>query len=549
MAVIHWLRAHMSTNSDTRLLLQAQLPFVAALTGIVVFLGVTNWDILVSADVLVALGIVAAATIIALLVPWRRFAHQWLISVTVLDMVAIAIIRDATTGVLQGVGILILFPVIWLAYGFSVRVFILAIIGALFLVLFPFIRSGSLPQTTFDWGNVIIIPLTVTLISVSVHIAARQLRSQQGELLDTATELRQTASTLEDRQVTIEAVVDNVDAGVMVFSPDDKVILVNQPARDILAKSGVGADTPSDAPLDVFESDGSTLFHIDQETFAQTLRENDMVDRLLVVGETGGDQTALSTTSRNIHKESGELVGTVVVAHDVSEFVEAAHSRDEFLQTMSHELRTPLTSILGYLEVIADTIDADNVGIASELDVIKRNSDRLNALINALMSVSRPRPVLITPTDLRQVIDESVAASAKNAARARVDVSYEATTPVVAECDETQIRQVVDNLISNAIKYTPPTGSVAVSLLVEDESAVLTVADTGTGIPASEHELVFDRFYRGQTAREQAVQGVGIGLTIVKEAVTAHGGTVSIVSGEGDGTAVTVSIPLVHTTS
>jgi signal transduction histidine kinase len=549
MAVPRWLRARISNDSESLLLLQAQIPFVAALAGITVFLSLATPAVVTRPDVLVALGIVVVATVSTFTVPWRRFPHQWLISVAVLDVIAIAIIRDATTGVLQGVGILIVFPVLWLAYGFSQRVLVLALIGSLFLVAFPFIRAGVPPRSTFDWGNLLVVPLTVTLIAIAVHIAARQLRSQQGQLHDTATELRQTASTLEDRQVTIEAVVDNVDAGVMVFDTDDKVILVNQPARDILTKSGVTANSATDAELHVFESDGTTVFHIDQDTFAQTLRENDMVDRLLVVGESGGDQTALSTTSRNIHKESGELVGTVVVAHDVSEFVEAAHSRDEFLQTMSHELRTPLTSILGYLEVIADTIDVDNVGIASELDVIKRNSDRLNALISALMSVSRPRPVLITPTDLKQVIAESVAASATNAARAQVDVRHDDIPTVVAECDETQIRQVVDNLISNAIKYTPATGSIAVSLAVEKTNAVLTVTDTGTGIPTAEQGHVFDRFYRGRVARAQAIQGVGIGLTIVKEAVTAHGGTVSIASREGDGTAVTVSIPLVHATS
>jgi signal transduction histidine kinase len=142
------------------------------------------------------------------------------------------------------------------------------------------------------------------------------------------------------------------------------------------------------------------------------------------------------------------------------------------------------------------------------------------------------------------VVTDALAASQLAARRGRVEIRHEHIPSVTAECDPARVRQVVDNLISNAIKYTPAGGTVTVSLAHDDDDAVFTVSDSGFGITDDEKPLVFDRFFRGRIAQEQAVQGVGIGLTIVKEAAEAHGGTVAIDSTVGTGTTVTVRLPL-----
>lgn len=532
MPVLRWLRARISSNRDSRLLLQAQLPFVGAIGGIGLFLLLTNSAVFYRPDTALAFLITLLSTIAALFVPWRRLAPQWLIVVAMLDVATVAILRDATTNVLQGVGILIVFPVLWLAYGFTWRVLIFALLGSLLVVGYPFIRSGSLPQNADDWGNVVVVPTTVFFIAVAVHIAAMQLRASREKS--------------GDRKVTLEAVTDSIDASVMIFDSDDHAILMNQSARDLVEKSGYTGDAADDDDLAVFESDGVTPFAVDTSHMTGAIGDDDMVDKLLVVGEADNEPTSISATSRNILRGNGELVGTVIVAQDVSAFVGAAHDREQFLQTMSHELRTPLTSILGYLEVIADTIDADNVGIATELDVIKRNSDRLNALISALLTVSTdPRPMALETVDLSVLINDAVGAFERNAAQAKVSITGTDLAHVTAECDSERMSQIVNNLISNAIKYTPPSGTVTVALTRSVDDALLVVSDSGQGIDSGEQLLVFDRFFRGRAARQQAVQGVGVGLTIVKSAAEAHGGSVDFSSKPGVGTTVSVRIPLV----
>ena len=539
MPVIRWLRAHISSNRDSRLLLQAQLPFVGAVGGIALFLLLTDRSLFFRTEIAVAFLITAVSTVAALFVPWRLIAPQWLILVALLDVVTVAILRDATDGVLQGVGILIVFPVLWLAYGFTWRVLVIALLGSLLVVFYPFIRAGALPQNAGDWGNVVVVPTTVFFMAIAVHIAAVQLKAHQRQL-------RASQATSGDRKVTLEAVTDSIDASVMIFDTDDHPILLNQSARDLIAKSGYTGDAADDGELAVYESDGTTPYALDTAHMSGGIRTDDVVDKLLVVGEADDDPTAISATSRTIVRDNGDLVGTVIVAQDVSAFVNAAHDREQFLQTMSHELRTPLTSILGYLEVIADTIDADNVGIASELDVIKRNSDRLNALISALLTVSaEPRPMSLRNTDLMALVEESVATFERNAELAKVSIETDELDLVTAECDVERVQQIVNNLISNAIKYTPPSGTVRVALSRAGDDAVLEVSDSGQGIDSGEQPLVFDQFFRGRAARQQAVQGVGVGLTIVKSAAEAHGGSVHLSSEPGVGTTVKVRIPLV----
>jgi len=252
----------------------------------------------------------------------------------------------------------------------------------------------------------------------------------------------------------------------------------------------------------------------------------------------------LAVTRREEH--DGSVAGYVVVATDVTAEREAARLQDEFVSLVSHELRTPLTSVLGYLELLTDGTDPLTDEQREYLTVIDRNARRQLRLVGDLLlsaQVDAGR-FAITPqrTDLADVVTASVtsATPAAEGARVRLESSIEAS-PVVA--DPVRLAQALDNLVSNAIKFTPAGGTIRVAVAPYGEGARITVADTGIGIPPDELESLTTRFFRASTATRRAIPGVGLGLSITKAVVDAHGGTLSITSQVGEGTTFTIDLP------
>jgi signal transduction histidine kinase len=215
--------------------------------------------------------------------------------------------------------------------------------------------------------------------------------------------------------------------------------------------------------------------------------------------------------------------------------------KDQFVATVSHELRTPLTSIQGYLEMMLD-------GETGELDdeqrafigIAGRNSDRLRRLVDDLLLVSELDAGGLAFTfgdvDLRAVLRESVESAQPGAEAGGIDLELAPGEPIPLVGDAFRLTQMVDNVISNALKFTPRGGHISVRAADTSGGAVLEVQDTGIGIAADEQRHVFERFFRARAADEGAVQGSGLGLAITKAIVAAHGATCEIVSREGFGT-------------
>jgi len=229
----------------------------------------------------------------------------------------------------------------------------------------------------------------------------------------------------------------------------------------------------------------------------------------------------------------------------VTDLANAIEIREEYLATVSHELRTPLTSIVGYLDLIDDGFDVDALGFGKEFRTIQRSAAQMLTLIRDLLSTSsRELALRIEPVDVSALLAQSVTTfrPAVDAAHQTLQLEMPSGT-VLGHLDAARIKQVVDNLISNAAKYTPEGGAITVRLENEDDFIVIGVSDNGRGISKSDQSRLFDRFFRARDAREAAIQGVGIGLTIVKTIVDAHGGTVTVASEPGLGSTFTVRLP------
>jgi PAS domain S-box-containing protein len=225
--------------------------------------------------------------------------------------------------------------------------------------------------------------------------------------------------------------------------------------------------------------------------------------------------------------------------------------RREVVSTVSHEVRTPLTSITGYLELLSDgSAGPLTEQQASMLEVIGRNTARLQGLVDDLLLLSRAeRAPRIRPSAVEVRLDEVVRSEVESlrplaAQRGqRLDLRDEAT-PIVVLGDREQLDRAVANLLSNATKYTREGGEISVSLATAAGRAVLRIADTGIGIPESEQDRLFDRFFRASTAAESGAPGTGLGLAIVKSLVELNGGRVDVESEPGRGSVFTIDLPL-----
>ena len=222
--------------------------------------------------------------------------------------------------------------------------------------------------------------------------------------------------------------------------------------------------------------------------------------------------------------------------------------KDEFVALVSHELRTPLTSIRGYLELVLEG-EGGQLTDAQErfLRVVDRNAERLQRLVGDLLFIAQldagRLSLSLGEVDLAEIAAESVEAARPAAGEKGVELVLDLGTPAPLSADGARLGQLLDNLVSNAVKFTPAGGRVDVRIAARAGGAELVVADTGIGIRADEQERLFERFFRSRGATEAAIQGTGLGLAISKAIVEAHGGDIAVTSVEGHGTTFTIHLP------
>jgi signal transduction histidine kinase len=221
--------------------------------------------------------------------------------------------------------------------------------------------------------------------------------------------------------------------------------------------------------------------------------------------------------------------------------------KDEFVALVSHELRTPLTSIQGYTEILLeDTLVEEQRGF---LNVIGRNSNRLMCLVDDLLLIAEIEggKLALELVELRidELIDDAAATARPLATEKGIDLQIDAATDLRILGDRSRLGQVLDNLVSNAIKFTPTGGTVRLTSSSEAGNAVVEVTDSGIGIPLAEQAQMFGRFFRSSSARAAEIPGTGLGLAITRGIVESHGGAIGFESEEGVGTTFRVSLPLV----
>jgi signal transduction histidine kinase len=222
--------------------------------------------------------------------------------------------------------------------------------------------------------------------------------------------------------------------------------------------------------------------------------------------------------------------------------------KDELIGLISHDLRTPLTSILGYVELLeADLLGPLTDEQRSGLEIVSRSSQRLLKLVNDLLFVARLQveglTLRVERVNLAAIIRGTIDSLRPRADAKKIDLSIDTPAQASLDGDPDRLAQLLDNLVSNAIKFTPEAGSVRVHLTRDSTNLHLDVADTGIGIPAADQPHLFDRFYRSSNAIAQQIPGTGLGLHITQAIVTAHHGHIRVNSQEGHGTTFHIDLP------
>ncbi|MBF2638167.1 PAS domain-containing protein [Listeria welshimeri] len=387
------------------------------------------------------------------------------------------------------------------------------------------------------------------IIEVSTDLANHKYDSRihgkvSGELQDLSISVNMLAESLEKQMFEIKqneqrlnAIVQNLVSGVMLINVDKQVIMTNRTMYQILGESEI-TGKPFYEVIKSF-----ALSQLIETTFeTKTMQQKEII--LYFPRE-----MILDASVSPILAEDGEITGIILLLHDITQIRHLENVRSEFVTNVSHELKTPVTALKGFAETLLDGAMYDEVLLKKFLTIIKEESDRLHRLIMDILALSRieQNPVTenIELVDVDEVIEQSARTIFEMATGKNIHVSVpeKNITPVIIETDRDKLQQILINLLSNAINYTPLDGKVEVKLIEHEAEVIIEVTDNGIGIPAKDIDRVFERFYRVDKARSRHSGGTGLGLSIVKHLVENCGGRIEVESQEEIGSTFRVTLP------
>ncbi|QNE13705.1 cell wall metabolism sensor histidine kinase WalK [Pseudarthrobacter sp. NBSH8] len=484
-----------------------------------------------------------ALMVLCYVVPWDRLPYTSFLVIPLLDFASIGVGREGGQESLAGISLLAVFPVIWLcASGYYPRVSLwLSFFAPLAIIWVPLLIRGDVSGPTLV--RPLLLPVMMLGIGVSVSVLTLSMTRQQRILEEKDKQLQASLLGTRRQEALLNSVLDTVHLGVLAIDADGNDILMNrkQRANHELARPK-DLDDPNESQLLVFAADRTTPVPVEERPVRRAVLGETFTDYLVWVGA-GKSQRAITTSARPMTDPDGTFVGSVIVFSDVTDLVDALAAKDDFVASVSHEFRTPLTSILGYVELLLED-DPGNDQL-EPLNIIKRNSERLLTLVSDLLA-TRNGQLIVTPhaVDVAELVRASVSAAMPRADASRVALTADTPGRLDAHVDGPRISQVLDNLVSNAIKYSPDGGNVVVSLEHDDGHLACRVSDTGMGMSADDQAQVFAKFFRTSNVRRTAIPGVGLGLPITKAIVEAHGGTIQVDSKLGEGTTFTFRMPV-----
>jgi signal transduction histidine kinase len=469
--------------------------------------------------------------------PWPRLPFWTTGILPVVDILAIALLRNSAPD--AGLGLLWAFPAMWIGSSFGVA----GVVGGTLLVAASFWLLTAIDPTQRFSATTILLPLVVAALATISYLAARRAQAQRVLLEKQSRHLRLSVDRARRQEDLVTEVLDAVDFGVIRITADGDLVVTNEAHAQLQGSMHDGAvDVPA------YAADGLTPLDPAVVPIARARAGETFENELVWYGEPGSGRRALTVTARRLTEIDGSNAGSIVVSRDVTAEELALRAREDLVASVSHELRTPLTSIIGYIDLALDREDLPSDS-RRDLEVAERNAARLLELVSdilAVSSLSRPGGGFVlekSSADVAAIVKAAVEAELPKAADRRIQIDTTSVTSAFAMIDAHRIRQVIDNLVDNAVKYNRDGGHVVVEVGREDGRVKIAVRDDGPGVSEGEQSHLFERFFRSDAVRNSTTHGSGLGLAISEDIVKGHGGEIVVDTLLGEGATFTVWLP------
>ena len=371
--------------------------------------------------------------------------------------------------------------------------------------------------------------------------------SNTDEIGALATSLNTMAVQLNERIRTVnrqrheqEAVLSSMIEGVVAFDKDERVLKMNLAGGRLL---GVDAEKALGRHLQEVVRNRDLQLFVRAILTSWTPQEGEIVLR-------DKGERFMQTHGTVLEDEDHQRIGVLVVMNDVTSLRRLENVRRDFVANVSHELRTPITSIKGFVETLLDGSINDPEDARHFLDIIARHTNRLDAIIDDLLSLSRIEQggevaggIVYEETDVCLVINAALQSCQQRAEAKSIRVTRQLPDCCLAVINVVLLEQAIVNLIDNAIKYSDPKSEILATLQCATDEVTISIHDNGTGIAPEHLPRLFERFYRIDNGRSRKQGGTGLGLAIVKHIAQAHHGTVTVESTLGEGSTFTIHLP------
>ncbi|MCS7462564.1 cell wall metabolism sensor histidine kinase WalK [Paenibacillus doosanensis] len=383
-----------------------------------------------------------------------------------------------------------------------------------------------------------------------VHIRKKDEVGQLGQAINgMADSLQLQMNRILEDESRLKSVLENMISGVMMIDREGKIVLLNRSAEEIVGFSS-------------HELLGKKFDEAKQQyEFTQLIQEcidskEHIRDEMIFYYPS---ERILEINLSPLSVGEGEWAGVLIVLHDITAVRRLERMRSEFVANVSHELKTPIAAVKGFAETLLAGALNDKETARSFLQIIFDESERLNRLIGDILELSKIEskriPLQFSPVHMHTFVANALNVMNAEAKKKSIELAMEVDEEMYIEADEDRLRQILINLLSNGVNYTPEGGKVRVKVEPVEgsygpsgdyERIQMTISDTGIGIPKKDLPRIFERFYRVDKARSRSSGGTGLGLSIVKHLVELHKGTIRVESEVGMGTKFIVELPVIH---